>query len=110
MTLTTTVDAIALIQIQSLCLDLSQAMLHQPLPLREGRPNQVNWHRCNKKGKTGYEALTTCETDDTASVLQNFASSCEAVTHEVAGLSISQITAKEFKYHRTCYRDLTRSN
>ena len=54
---------------------------------------------CNKKGKTGYEALTTCETDDTASVLQNFASSCEAVTQKFAGLSMSQITAKEFKYH-----------
>ena len=65
--------------------------------------------RCNKKGKTSYEALTTCQTDDTASDFQNFASSCEAVTHELAGLSISQITAKEFKYHRTCYRDLTRS-
>ena len=64
---------------------------------------------CNKKGKTGYEALTTVETDDTASVLQNFASSYEAVTHEFAGLSISQITAKKFKYHGTCYRDLTRS-
>ena len=25
--------------------------------------------RCNKKGKTGYEALTTWETDDTSSVL-----------------------------------------
>ena len=45
MTLATTVDAIALIQIQSLCLDLSQAMLHQPLPLREGRPNRVNLHQ-----------------------------------------------------------------
>ena len=65
--------------------------------------------RCNKKGKTSYEALTTCQTDDTASDFQNFASSCGAVTHELAGLSISQITAKEFKYHRTCYRDLTRS-
>ena len=53
--------------------------------------------------------MTTCQTDDTASDFQNFASSCEAVTHELAGLSISQITAKEFKYHRTCYRDLTRS-
>ena len=53
--------------------------------------------------------MTTVETDDTASVLQNFASSCEAVTHEFAGLSISQITAKKFKYHGTCYRDLTRS-
>ena len=59
--------------------------------------------RCNKKRKTGYEALTTCEIDDKASVLQNLASSCEAVTHEFAGLSISQITAKELKYHRTCY-------
>ena len=65
--------------------------------------------RCNKKVKTGYEALTTCETDDTASVLQSFSMSCEAVTHEFAGLSISQITAKEFKYHRSCYRDLTRT-
>ena len=65
--------------------------------------------RCNKKGKTGYEVLTTCETDDTASVLQSFSMSCEAVTHEFAGLSISQITAKEFKYHRSCYRDLTRT-
>ena len=53
--------------------------------------------------------MTTCQTDDTASDFQNFVSSCEAVTHELAGLSISQITAKEFKYHRTCYRDLTRS-
>ena len=65
--------------------------------------------RCNKKGETGYEALTTCETDDTASILQSFSMSCEAVTHELAGLSISQITAKEFKYHRSCYRHLTRT-
>ena len=65
--------------------------------------------RCNKKGKTDYEALTTYQLDDMASVLQNFVSSCEAVTHEFAGLSISPITAKEFKYHRTCYRDLIRS-
>ena len=63
--------------------------------------------RCNKKRKTGHEALATCKTDDKASVFQNFASSYEAVTHEFAGLSISQITAKGFKYHRTCYRDLT---
>ena len=62
--------------------------------------------RCNKKGKTGYKVLTTCETDDTASVLQSFSMSCEAVTHEFAGLSISQITATEFKY-RSCYQDLT---
>ena len=45
MTLATTVDATALNQIQNLCLDLSQAMLHQPLSLREGRPNQVHWHQ-----------------------------------------------------------------
>ena len=45
MTLATTVDAIALNQIQSLCLDLSLTMLHQPLPLREGRPNRVHWHQ-----------------------------------------------------------------
>ena len=65
--------------------------------------------RCNKKGKTDYEALTIYQLDDMASVLQNFVSSCEAVTHEFAGLSISPITAKEFKYHRTYYRDLIRS-
>ena len=45
MTLATNVDAIVLIQIQSLCLDLKQSMLHQPLPLREGRPNRVHWHQ-----------------------------------------------------------------
>ena len=39
----------------------------------------------------------------------NFASSCEDVTHEFAGLSISQIMANEFKYHQTCYWDLTNS-
>ena len=96
MSLATTVDAIALIQMQSLSLDLSQAMLHQPLQLREGRPNRVHWHqtcvywtkRCNKR-KTGYEALATGETGDTTSVLQNFALSCEAVTYEFAQINLT---------------------
>ena len=63
--------------------------------------------RCNKKGKTGYEPLLTCETDAAACALRDFASTCPDIEAEFAGLSISEITAKEFKYHRTCYRTLS---
>ena len=62
-----------------------------------------------QKRKNWVRSADACETDVTAFVLQSFSMSCEAVTHEFAGLYISQITAKEFKYHRSCYRDLTRT-
>ena len=60
--------------------------------------------RCNKKGKTGYEALTTCETYDTASVLQNFVSSCEAVTKSASTRSEQEI--EEDNIGESCFAEI----
>ena len=49
----------------------------------------------------------TCVTETAACALLEFAKFCPDVEAEFAGLTSSQIIAKEFKYHRTCYRSLS---
>ena len=80
---------------------------------------------CRKKKtndvESGYESLQQCVTESGAQTFLNYAdksdvdksdddkSDDEYVKVKLASLSISDVTAKEFKYHRTCYESLTRA-
>ena len=64
-----------------------------------------------KKGGSGYESLQQCVTESGAQPLLKYddKSDDEYVKVELASLSISDVIAKGFKYHRTCYQSLTRA-
>ena len=64
-----------------------------------------------KKGGSGYELLQQCVTESGAQTLLNYADKNDDKYFKVklASLSISDVIAKEFKYHRTCYQSLTRA-
>ena len=80
---------------------------------------------CRKKKsndvESGYESLQQCVTESGAQTFLNYAdksdvhksdddkSDDEYVKVKLAGLSMSDVTAKEFKYRRTCYQSLTRA-
>ena len=68
-----------------------------------------------RKSKTksvgsGYEKLTVCDLESVAATLIKYSNECddEYFTVQVGQLSISDVQAKEFKYHRSCYRTITR--
>ena len=67
--------------------------------------------RKTKKGGSGYEKLEKCLTEPVAKTLQKFALVKESPVQlmMVIGLDREKIVAKEFYYHRTCYRNYTRS-
>ena len=62
--------------------------------------------RKTKKGGSGYEVLQQCVTESSAQTLLNYAekSDDEYVKVQLAGLTVFDIIAKEFKYHRSCYQ------
>ena len=62
-----------------------------------------------KKSRSGYEPPQQCVTESGAQTLLNYAekSDDELVKVELACLSISDVIAKKFKYHKTCYQSLT---
>lgn len=51
--------------------------------------------------------MTTCITETSAVKLIEFAKTCPEVEVEFVGLSSLDVIAKEFKFHRTCYRSIT---
>ena len=63
-----------------------------------------------KSGGSGYEKLTVCDLESVAATLIKYSNECddEYFTVQVGQLSISDVQAKEFKYHRSCYRTITR--
>ena len=64
-----------------------------------------------KKGGSAYELLQQCVTESGAQTLLNYGDNSDDkyVKVELTSLSISDVIAKEFKYHRTCYQSLTRA-
>ena len=62
-----------------------------------------------KTSRSGYESLQQCVTKSGAQTLLNYVdkSDDEHVKVGLASLSISDVVAKELKYHRTCYHSLT---
>ena len=63
-----------------------------------------------KPGGSGYEKFTVCDLKSVATTLIEYSNECddEYFTVQVGQLSISGVLAKEFKYHRSCYRTITR--
>ena len=63
-----------------------------------------------KSGGSGYEKLTVCDLESVAATLIKYSNECdgEYFTVQVGQLSISDVLAKEFKYHRSCYRTVKR--
>ena len=66
--------------------------------------------RKTKKGGSGYETYERCETINGAEILIAHAHSGtdEYVSVELQDLTIADILAKEFMYHRSCYRNICR--
>ena len=66
----------------------------------------------NKTSSSGsdYEKLVKNTTDEGSHLLKSYAEmgKNEHMTVQLTSLSISQITATEFYYHRSCYRDISR--
>ena len=73
--------------------------------------NVICRKKITNKGGSGYESLQQCVTESVAQTLLNCTdkSDDEYVKDKLASLSISDVIAKEFKYHRTCYQSLTRA-
>ena len=65
-----------------------------------------------KSGGSGYEKLTVCDLESVAATLIKCSNECddEYFTVQVGQLSTSDVLAKEFKYHRSCYRTITRAS
>ena len=63
-----------------------------------------------KSGDSGYEKLTIWDLEFVAPTLIKYSNECddEYFNVQVGQLSISDVLAKEFKYHRSCYRTITR--
>ena len=61
-----------------------------------------------KKGGSGYETYKQCETTNETKTLIAHAHSGtdECVSVELQDPAIADILAKEFMYHRSCYRNL----
>ena len=68
----------------------------------------------NKKSSSGsgYEKLVKNTTDEGSHLLKSYAEmgKNEHMTVQLTSLSISQIAATEFYYHRSCYRDISRKS
>ena len=66
-------------------------------------------HKTGSKG-TGYETLTKCVTTSAAEALLSLANKRENeyTSFELTGLTASNIIAKEYHYHRSCYKNITR--
>ena len=66
--------------------------------------------RKTKKTGSGYEVLQKCVTVTSTASLLDYVnkSSDEYAALKLAGLSENEIIAKEFKFHCTCYKDITR--
>ena len=67
-------------------------------------------NKTNKSG-SGYESLATCVTAASATCLLDYGNNNidEYASLQLVGLSVNEIVAKEFKYHRSCYKNLQRS-
>ena len=68
---------------------------------------------CRKKKKSDgsrYETYVKCESRDSAETLMTYASSGkdECVSVELQDLTISEILAKEYMYHKSCYINISR--
>lgn len=50
---------------------------------------------------SGYENLVKCVTNAAAETILTFGMNCDVV--ELVGLNHSNVIAKEFHYHRSCY-------
>ena len=59
---------------------------------------------------SGYEVLIKCVTTLSANALISYAKSCENeyVTVELEHTSMSEVIAREYQYHRSCYKKITR--
>ena len=65
------------------------------------------------KSGSGYENIVTCTTTASAKQLQKFGNECEnpqIYAQFAPCVTTSDLIAKEFRYHRSCYKDLTRPN
>ena len=63
-----------------------------------------------KSGASGYEKCTVCDLEYAAETLIKYSNECddEYFTVQIGQVSISDVITKEFKYHRSCYRTITR--
>ena len=61
---------------------------------------------------SGYEDLVKCSTSPGSSSLISFFEGClnEHIQAQLAGLTVEEIKAKEFYYHRSTQRDIIREN